>query len=510
MQQIRQTSMPVSARQHTMAHNGHSIVVAGGGPTGMMLAGELALAGIDVAIVERRTSQDIAGSRAGGLHAGTIELLDRRGIVDRFLSQGRIAQVAAFGGTALDISDFPTRHNYGLALWQNHIERILAEWIAELPVTIYRGSEVVGFTQDRDGVDVEMSEDRSLRAEYLVGCDGGRSVVRKRAGIDFPGWDPTISNLIAEAEMSEEPEYGFRYDHRGLQAIGKLDNGLVRVVLTEQQPPPANEPTLEYLSEMLASVYGTDYGVHGPRWISRFTDTTRQAASYRKGRVLLAGDSAHVHYPAGGQGLNIGVQDAVNLGWKLAQVVKGQSPECLLDTYHAERHPIAARALRLTMAQVALRRQDERSKALADTVSELLAIDEARQRIGATMSGLDIRYDLGDGHPLVGRCMPDLDLIIAGRPTRVFTLLHEARPVLLKFGEPDTIDIAPWADRVRTIDATCEDAWELPLLDPIAAPGAVLIRPDGYVAWVGGRTTTDIAGLAEALSAWFGPPAACP
>lgn len=506
MQQSGQKPAPAGAHQHNAGTKGHSVVIAGGGPTGMMLAGELALAGIDVAIVERRTSPDIAGSRAGGLHAATINLLDRRGIADRFLSQGRIAQVAGFGGTVLDISDFPTRHNYGLALWQNHIERILAGWIAELAVTLYRDREVLGFAQDGDGVDVDLSDNQSLRADYLVGCDGGRSLIRKAAGIDFPGWDPSISNLIAEAEMSEEPEWGFRHDARGLQAVGKLENGLVRVVLTEQQPPPAGEPTLQYLREMLVSVYGTDYGVHSPRWISRFTDMTRQAASYRSGRVLLAGDAAHVHYPAGGQGLNLGVQDAVNLGWKLAQVVKGQSPDSLLDTYHAERHPIAARALRLTMAQVALRRQDERSKALADTVSELLALDETRRHLGATMSGLDIRYDLGDAHPLLGRCMPDLDLVTAEGPMCVYALLHEARPVLLNFGEPRSLDIGPWAHRVRTIDATCQGEWELPLLGAIPAPGAVLIRPDGYIAWVGGPAAT---GLAEALTTWLGPPAAC-
>src|SRR5215207_249173 len=271
--------------------------------------------------------------------ARTIEVLDQRGIADRFLSQGQVAQVAGFSGIPLDISDLPTRHNYGLGLWQHHIERILAGWVHELRVPIYYGSEVTGFAQDDTGVDVQLSDSRSLRAEYLVGCDGGRSLVRKAAGIEFPGWGPTTSHLIAEVEMSEEPEWGLRRDALGIHAFSRLeDGGPVGVMMTEQRLGRTGEPTLRDLSEALIAVYGTDYGIHSPTWISRFTDLARQAASYRKGRVLLAGDASHVHYPVGGQGLNIGVQDAVNLGWKLAQVVKKTTPESLLDTYHTERH----------------------------------------------------------------------------------------------------------------------------------------------------------------------------
>jgi 3-(3-hydroxy-phenyl)propionate hydroxylase len=351
---------------------GHAVVIAGGGPTGLMLAGELALAGVDVAIVERRASQDLTGSRAGGLHSRTIEVLDQRGIADRFLSQGKVAQVAGFAWIPLDISDFPTRHNYGLALRQNEIERILAGWVDELAVPIHREREVTGFAQDDTGVDVELSDGQSLRADYLVGCDGGGSLIRKAAGIEFPGWDPTTSNLIAEVEMAEEPEWGLRRDALGIHSLSRLeDGGPVRVLVTEQHVGHTSEPTLRDLSEELIAVYGTDFGIHSPTWISRFTDMARQAASYRKGRVLLAGDAAHVHYPAGGQGLNIGVQDAVNLGWKLAQVVKKTSPESLLDTYHAERHPVAAIVLRNTMGQVALLRTDDRTNALRETMSEL-------------------------------------------------------------------------------------------------------------------------------------------
>jgi 2-polyprenyl-6-methoxyphenol hydroxylase-like FAD-dependent oxidoreductase len=480
----------------------HAVVVAGGGPTGLMLAGELALAGVDVAIVERRASQDVIGSRAGGLHSRTIEVLDQRGIADRFLSQGQVAQVAGFAWIRLDISDFPTRHNYGLGLWQNHIERILAGWVDELAVPIHRGREVTGFEQDDTGVNVALS-DGLLRAQYLVGCDGGRSLIRKAAGIEFPGWDPTASSLIAQVEMEEEPEWGLRRDAIGVHAFSRLEGGRAGVLVTEQHLGHTGEPTLRDLSEALIAVYGTDYGIHNPTSISRFTDMTRQAASYRDRRVLLAGDAAHVHFPVGGQGLQIGVQDAVNLGWKLAQVVKETSPESLLDTYHAERHPVAARALRNTMAQTALLRSDERTEALRDTMSELLSMDEPRKRVAGMMSGLDVHYDLGEGHPLLGRRMPDLDLVTPSGPLRVFTLLHDARPVLLNLGEPGGFDVTPWSDRVQLIDAEYVGVWELPVLGVVTAPAAVLIRPDGYVAWVGDGTDN---GLRDALTTWFGSP----
>ena len=383
-------------------------------------------------------------------------------------------------------------------------------------VTIYRGREVTGFAQDDTGVAVEVSDGEPLRAEYLVGCDGGRSLVRKAAGIEFPGWDPTTSALIAEVEMAEEPELGMRRTPTGIHGLSKVEyeikdgeviygnGGTVRVMVTESRVG-TSEPTLRDLSDGLIAVYGTDYGIHSPTWISRFTDTTRQAASYRKGRVLLAGDAAHVHSPVGGQGLNTGVQDAVNLGWKLAQVVKRISPETLLDSYHAERHPVAARMLRGTMAQVALMRVDDRIEALRDAVSEMLSMDEPRKRFAARMSGLDIQYDLGPGHPLLGRRMPDLDLVTGDGPMRVFTLLHGARPVLLNLGVPGDIGITPWADRVQLIDARYDGTWELPAIGVVNAPDAVLIRPDGYVAWVGERTQT---GIVEALTTWFGQPIA--
>ncbi|GLQ87794.1 FAD-dependent monooxygenase [Dyella flagellata] len=482
----------------------HAVVIAGGGPTGLMLAGELALAQADVAIVERRANQDLAGSRASGLHARTIEILDQRGIADRFLSQGQLHRAVHFH-VPLDISDFPTRHNYCLGLWQNQFERILAGWVDELKVPIYREREVRGFTQGDSGVDVELSDGSVLRANYLVGCDGGRSLVRKAAGIEFAGWDATVSWLIAEAELTEEPAWGFRHDAIGTHAIGKMEEpGRARIVLAERELGRGGEPNLHDVRAALIAVYGSDYGIHGASWISRFTDMTRQAVAYRDRRILLAGDAAHVHSPMGGQGLNLGVQDAVNLGWKLAKVIKRTAPESLLDSYHAERHAVAARVLRSTMAQVALRRPDDRSKALGEFVAKLLGMDEPRRRLAAEMSGLDIRYDLGEGHPLLGRRMPDLDLMTTVGRQRVFELLHDARPVLLNFAEPGDFEHAPWADRVRLIDAQYAGAWELPVLGQVSAPVAVLIRPDGYVGWVGDSTQR---GLAEALGTWCGPAA---
>ncbi|HEY2747275.1 MAG TPA: FAD-dependent monooxygenase [Polyangia bacterium] len=482
----------------------HAVVIAGAGPTGLTLAAELALARVDVAIVERRANQDLAGSRAGGLHARTIELFDQRGIADRFLAQGQVMQIVSFAMAPLDISDFPTRHNYGLALWQEKIERILAAWVDELRVPIYRAREVTGFAQDDSGVDVALADGGALRAQFLVGCDGGRSLIRKQAGIDFAGWDASISYLIAEAAMSRAPAWGIRHGEKGLNALGKLDDGKrVRVVLIEPHVMPGDQPTVDELRAALVAVYGTDFGVHDVTFLSRFTDTTRQAASYRERRVLLAGDAAHVHSPSGGQGLNIGVHDAVNLGWKLAEVVHGTAPESLLDSYQAERHPIGARVLETTMAQTALNRGDERTKALRKTLSELVTMDEPRKRYAAMMSGLDVCYDLSVGHPLLGRRMPDLDVVAANGPLRVFTLLHDARPLLLNLGDPAALDITPWSDRVRRIDARYAGAWELPVLGAVAAPTAVLIRPDGHVAWVGDGSNR---GLHAAVTTWFGSP----
>ncbi len=480
----------------------HEVVIAGGGPTGMMLAAELKRAWVDVAIVERRATPELQGSRSKGIHARTIEVLDQRGIAERFLSQGKAMQIGSFASVPLSIADFPTRHPYGLAIAQERMEHIFADWLGELAVPIHRSREVTGFVQDDSGVDVTLDDGTSLRAQYLVGCDGGRSVIRKTAGIDFAGWDASVSYLIAEATMAEEPAWGFRRGERGTNAIGKLGDGRrAGIVLVEPQVMRGDAPSEDELRQRLTDVYGTDFGVHDVTWLSRFTDAVRQAASYRDRRVLLAGDAAHVHSPVGGQGLNLGVQDAVNLGWKLAQVVHGTSGDALLDTFQAERHPVAARVLRTTMAQTALARGDDRMEAMRETVADLLSMDEPRKRYAAMLSGLDVHYDLGAGHPLLGRRMPDLDLVTAHGPTRVFELLHDARPVLVSFD--GALDIAAWSDRVQNVGARYERQWELPVLGQVAAPTAVLIRPDGYVAWVGEGSDH---GLVVALTTWLGGP----
>jgi len=483
----------------------HAVVIVGGGPTGMMLAAELALAGVEAVVLERRPSAEIesARARAGGLHARTIEVLDQRGVAERFLEEGEAMQVAAFAGVTLDLGDFPTRHPYGLALWQKHTERILGAWGSEIGVVAQYGREVSGLMQNDNGVDVRLADGDTLRAGYVVGCDGGRSLVRKLAGIDFPGWGPSVSSIIAEVEMQGEPEFGFRNDALGVNAMRPLEGGRVGLVVRDEDLDRESDLTLDDLRAAIVAVWGSDFGLVSADMISRFTDATRQAANYRAGRVLLAGDAAHIHYPAGGQGLNLGVQDAVNLGWKLAQVITGAAPADLLDTYHAERHPVAARVLRYTMALTALQRGDDRTSALIEILGDLL--DVARDRIAGLASGLDIHYDLGEGHPLLGRRIPDLALVTADGPLRVFALLHDARPVLLNLGEPGSLDITPWADRVQLTDAEYAGTWELPALGAVVAPAAALIRPDGYVAWVGGGTDT---GLRDALTAWFGPPTA--
>lgn len=479
------------------------VVIAGRGPTGMMLAGELALGGVDVVIVERRRTPELAGSRAGGIHSRTIEILDQRGIADRFLAAGRTAQTARFGTTTLDISDFPTRHPYGLGIWQSHLEPLLAAWLDELGVPVSYGSEVVGFTQDGDGVTVELADGETIRAQYLVAADGGRSAIRKLSGIAFPGSAATVSNLIAEVELTEVPPTGIRQDESGVHGLTLLEDGRTyRVITTERELGGADEPSLADLSTALRAVFGTDFGAHHPIWISRFTNATRQASSYRSGRVILAGDAAHIHYPAGGQGIGLGIQDAVNLGWKLAQVVHRTSPDTLLETYQSERHPADARALAHSMAQTVLQRQDAWTTTLIQTVDGLMAMDEPRVQIGALIHGLDVAYDLGPGHPLLGRRMPDLDLMTSGRPVRVFELLHGAEPVLLSFAEPAGLLDGGRSKRIRTVDARYDGVWRLPVIGEVPPPSGVLVRPDGHVAWVGEGGS--VSGLDEALASWFG------
>jgi 3-(3-hydroxy-phenyl)propionate hydroxylase len=471
------------------------VMIAGGGPTGMMLGAELALAGVEALILERRPDQELDGSRAGGLHSRAVELLDQRGVAGRFLAAGHPTQVVSFGGSPLDLGDLPTRHPYTLALPQKHIERLMAEWIWDLGVTMRYDQEVVGFTQDADGVEVTLADGTAVRARYLVGCDGGRSLVRKGAGIDFPGAKATKSTLIAEAQMVD-PQLGVHTGPLGTGGIGPIEGGpALRIVVPEARLESGDSPSLNELRDALFVVYGTDFKVHDPTWISRFTDATRQASTYRQDRVLIAGDAAHVHSPMGGQGVQMGMEDAVNLGWKLAQVVRAESPSTLLDTYRSERHPATARTLRHTMALNALARTDPRTEALRETLTEITAMPEPRHHLAALAAGLSVRYDLGDPHPLVGRRVPDLDITTASGPTTIYALLHEARPVLLNLGEAGAITTDEIPGRARVVDARCDTPWTLPASGEVISPTALLIRPDGHVAWAGDHAATSSEAL---------------
>ena len=475
------------------------VVVVGAGPAGLMLAGELATAGVDVEILERRTTQDLAGTRARGFHARTIEILDQRGLAERFLAEGTTVQALSFAGTPLEMAELPTRHPYTLALGQAPVERVLLGWVEELGVPVRRDAEVTGFAQDDSGVDVRLADGGCVRTAYLVGADGGRSRVRKEAGIDFVGAEPTRSYLIAEVEVTEEIQAGMRLDEVGVHAMNVMPEGTVGLVETERELH-TDEPTLAELADALRAYYGTDFGVHSPRWMSRFTDATRQAAAYRSGRVLIAGDAAHTHPPTGGQGIGLGLQDAVNLGWKLVQVVQGVSPERLLDSYQAERHPATARVLKNVMVQASLQRQDARTDAVRDTFAELLADEGARNRLAAMLTGLDVRHDLGEGHPLLGRRMPDVDLETDDGSRRAFELLHDARHVLLDLTDTG-LEVEAGTDRVRHVRARAADTWEVPVVGTVEAPAALLVRPDGHVAWVSDGTA---AGLEDVLRTWCG------
>ncbi|MFI5697780.1 FAD-dependent monooxygenase [Kribbella sp. NPDC051586] len=470
------------------------VLIAGAGPTGLMLAGELRLAGIDVLLVDglpARTGE----SRAGGIHPRTIELFEQRGLLEEVLAHGRPLQAGHFAGLGLDFSDLPTRHPHTLAIIQADVERVLERHATELGAAPQWGSPVTGLRQDATGIEVELGE-RTVRCEYLVGCDGGRSTVRKLAGIRFDGTGPTMLGMLADVELADPPAGNVFSERRELGDFSALSfqPGWWRLMVQrhDRVVDRGSEPSYEDFRASYREVAGTDFGMHGPRWVSQYGDAARQADRYRAGRVLLAGDAAHIHYPAGGQGLNLGVQDAMNLGWKLGTVLRGEAPDALLDSYESERHPIAARVLHNTRAQTALARPGAHSEALRETFAGLIAIDEVRWRLALMISALDIRYDVKGEHPLNGRRIPDAKLQ-DGR--RVHQLLSTGRPLLLTLdGSP-----APAIDRIDCVSARVADSsWDGDV------PAAVLIRPDGYVAWAG----SDDAGLTEALSTSFGVSAA--
>ncbi|MER7131129.1 FAD-dependent monooxygenase [Streptosporangium saharense] len=478
------------------------VVIAGGGPTGLMLACELRLAGVEVVVLDRLAERG-RESRAGGIHARTMEILDQRGILGGFLDEGRPLAVGHFSALPLDFGGFETRYPFLLMVLQTAVERLLEERAVRLGVRVRWSSGVTGLRQDDDGVEIETEGGGRLRAAYLVGCDGGRSTVRKLAGIGFPGTPATMTALLGDVSLADPPPGRIFQERREHGSFSVLPFGedWYRVMTDEYDHVADRDApvTFETLRETFVRIAGTDYGMHSPRWVSRYGDAARQAERYRVGRVLLAGDAAHIHFPAGGQGLNMGVQDAFNLGWKLALVVNGTAPEELLDSYHAERHPVAEAVLHNTRAQTVLGRPGAQMNALRETFSRLIEVDEVNRLLGGMITALDIRYPLGDGHPLLGRRVPDLDLLTPCGPARLYGLLHAARPLLLDLGAGETVE--GWADRVDLVEASCADrVWTLPVVGEVPAPEALLVRPDGHVAWVAGSGSPETA-----LTTWCGP-----
>ncbi|QFZ76528.1 rifampin monooxygenase [Streptomyces fagopyri] len=475
------------------------VIVVGCGPTGLMLACELRLHGVRVVVLDK-LSEPTAESRGRGLHARSVEIMDQRGLLDRFLAVSEKFRAGGFfGGVRKPWPDgVDTAHPYGLSTPQPVTERLLHERALELGAEIRRGREVVGLGQDENGagagVSVDLADGTRLRARYLVGCDGGRGVVRGLLGVGFPGEPARVETLLGDMEMTEDRatvDAVVAEVRRTQLRFGALSNGdgTYRVLVPAERVAEdrATAPTLEEFRQRLRAVAGTDFGVHSPRLLSRFSDATRQAERYRVGRVMLAGDAAHIHPPTGGQGLNLGIQDAFNLGWKLAAAVGGWAPEGLLDSYHAERHPVGARVLDNTRAQITLLGTEPGAVALRELFSKLMDFEEVNRYVTEMITAIGVRYDFGEGHDLLGRRMRDMEL----RRGRLYGLTHAGRGLLLD--RTGRLSVTGWADRVdHVVDAGGE----------LDVP-AVLLRPDGHVAWAG----EDRADLLGHLPRWFGAPA---
>ncbi len=468
------------------------VIVAGGGPTGVMLASELRLHGVHVLVLEKE-AEPTKQVRSLGLHVRSIEIMDQRGLLERFLAHGQRYP----GGGHFAAIDKPwperldTAHPYILGIPQPTTDRLLTERATELGAEIRRGHELMGLSQDDEGVSVELADGSHLRSRYLVGCDGGRSTVRKLLGVGFPGEAARTAWLLGEMELTTPPETlaavvaEVRKTHKGF-GVGPSGGGLFRVVVPAEKVAEDRSvpPTLDEFKRQLQAYAGTDFGVHAPRWLSRFGDATRQADRYRVGRVFLAGDAAHVHPPLGGQGLNLGIQDAFNLGWKLAAELGGWAPEGLLDSYHAERHPVAAEVLNNTRAQAELLSTEPGPQAVRRLLTELMDVGDVSRYLIEKITAIGIRYDFGEGHELLGRRLRDVGL----KRGRLYALMHGGRGLLLD--QTGRLSVAGWADRIDHVVDVSEEL-DVP---------AVLLRPDGHVAWVG----DDQQDLLSKLPTWFG------